>query len=369
MEAPVIRAGTVALFFALGCTGPIEGETDGLRTLSASATTNNDGLATVSFDVDGEDAMLLTVQPDDPNLAYFSKLTDPNGTVVFDAESLWQDSRSVSGGAYPDSVVSLNWPALPGADPLQTGRWTAEIGVVDTDYYYVGGAGVTFDGELKVDGTFASGELDADVIYTGQTGSDPEIVAAIEDAVEYWKDLYAQIGLDLVVEYWDYPDLDSIAKPGYGNAADYVSMADMTPFRAVNVVITEEIENGSGLFGIAGGIPGPLVSTGNSGVAVSSTMHSGPDLRFDDGEIGVLGETLAHETGHFLGLFHPVEATYDLWDSLDDTPECSTENGCIEALGQNLMYPYPICDQSSCWPQDELTDDQGDVANQYTAAR
>jgi len=80
-----------------------------------------------------------------------------------------------------------------------------------------------------------------------------------------------------------------------------------------------------------------------------------------------MGETMAHEGGHYLGLFHPVEFSYDDWDAISDTPECASETDCDETLGTNLMYPYPVCDYyyTSCVKQDQLTDGQTGVWQRY----
>ena len=73
---------------------------------------------------------------------------------------------------------------------------------------------------------------------------------------------------------------------------------------------------------------------------------------------------MAHETGHFLGLFHPVETDYDLFDAIDDTSECSLRTECEDLLGSNLMFPYPVCTFASCVTQDQLTSGQSDVLQQ-----
>ncbi|MBI2374338.1 MAG: hypothetical protein HYV07_10125 [Deltaproteobacteria bacterium] len=77
--------------------------------------------------------------------------------------------------------------------------------------------------------------------------------------------------------------------------------------------------------GIAGGLPGPPGHAGSpsSGVAVAVTAASG--------DSDVLAHVMAHEGGHWLGLFHTSEIT-GTNDQLDDTP-----------VGQSgtthLMYP------------------------------
>ena len=74
---------------------------------------------------------------------------------------------------------------------------------------------------------------------------------------------------------------------------------------------------------------------------------------------------LAHEIGHYMGLYHPVEASYNYWDALEDTVECGTWNACETQLGNNLMFPYPIC-YGACELQTEITSDQMGVLQRYT---
>lgn len=66
---------------------------------------------------------------------------------------------------------------------------------------------------------------------------------------------------------------------------------------------------------ISGGTPGPLRmhGTGASGIAFSSEA-------LDDAEL--LGKVIAHEVGHYLGLFHLSEQAGFVLDPLPDTPEC-----------------------------------------------
>lgn len=68
--------------------------------------------------------------------------------------------------------------------------------------------------------------------------------------------------------------------------------------------------------GVAGGIPGPAFFHGipRSGIAIAMGALG------KDGAL--LGRTLAHEIGHFLGLWHPSEHHGKAFDPIDDTPEC-----------------------------------------------
>lgn len=344
-----------------------EGSEQGLRTLAAGTTSDGSGLAQFSFDVATESSGLLTFVPGEGYRTYVSALYSPSGAIVLDGEAWANSAYSITGGVYLDKVASVNWPVLE-EDVFETGTWVAEVGVTDPDGYFVSGADIAFHAQLKEDGDLFGGTLGADIIYVGSVPDDTEAVLAIEEAVAYWQDIYAGVGITLVPEYWELDGPDFIAPPGDGNAADYVAIANETAFRSVNVIVVQDIDSPiGGLFGIAGGIPGPLVATGNSGVAVSVLTNAGPDLTFSSGDIQLMGETIAHEVGHFIGLHHPVEQTMDSWDALDDTPDCGSQGDCEDVLGGNLMYPYPLCGGSSCQPQNDLTSQQAGVANRYAA--
>ena len=81
-------------------------------------------------------------------------------------------------------------------------------------------------------------------------------------------------------------------------------------------------------------------------MVVSWLEGAGYDGQFNAEEIQMLGETMAHEIGHYMGLYHPVEASYNYWDALEDTEECGTWNACeAQARGKphvpisNLLWP------------------------------
>jgi len=72
------------------------------------------------------------------------------------------------------------------------------------------------------------------------------------------------------------------------------------------------------ILGVAGGIPGPPLTQGSSrsGVAIAIKPIAGAPAGVDT--------TMAHETGHFLGLFHTSEQRLfgpQIHDPLPDTPD------------------------------------------------
>ena len=71
----------------------------------------------------------------------------------------------------------------------------------------------------------------------------------------------------------------------------------------LDVFMVRAIDTGSGSpLGVAGGIPGPP--------GIHGTLNSGVVVAFDPGVVGGsanLGQIIAHEAGHYLGLFHSTE--------------------------------------------------------------
>jgi hypothetical protein len=150
---------------------------------------------------------------------------------------------------------------------------------------------------------------------------------------------------------------------------DLFSQSGVVATKGLSIFFVQQIDDNDGdattfTAGIAGGIPGPgpIVGTVQSGVAVSIASN----------RIGLLsneallrrGRTMAHEVGHYLGLFHTTEqcgsnatqcegfsipiAAFNV-DPIPDTPECPTSfdadrNGqvtadeCLAADGLNLMF-------------------------------
>lgn len=149
------------------------------------------------------------------------------------------------------------------------------------------------------------------------------------------------------------PDIDALR-------ASYYPTDD----RSMVVYLIEDFVDQAGLAGVAAGLPGPngIPGTPASGVVVAIASH-----RQADGSlaINVLGETIAHEAGHQIGLFHTSERDGSNHDLAHDTPMCSLDmdangDGALTADecpdGQNLMFWT-----GSAAPQIELSPQQSDV--------
>ncbi len=139
----------------------------------------------------------------------------------------------------------------------------------------------------------------------------------------------------------------------------------------VNLFFVEDFSNQTYL-GMASGIPGTLGLKGSfNGVLLSLAAHStGSGL-----DEQLLGETAAHETGHFLGLYHTSESNGFEHDPLSDTPECdqasSGASACDAADGSNLMFwaSYSTLDRNNGKVQETLSAQQRFVLRASPLAR
>lgn len=131
---------------------------------------------------------------------------------------------------------------------------------------------------------------------------------------------------------------------------------------AVNLLFISDFSDQSGTLGISAGLPGPTGINGLAGAAVTLSVESHLD---GDGEllISMLGETIAHELGHQMGLFHTTEATGEGFDILSDTSECDVANHpnvsaeeCEALDGRNFMFWT-----SGSFAQDQVTPQQANV--------
>ena len=344
-------------------------DTDGLEHRLATERSRSRGIARFAFDVEeSHESLLLTFNSENPYGAYVDSLTTPDGRVVFDAPALAATSFSLTGAQFGDTLAHLNWPILGTHADLQPGRWVAEVGALDPDFYLTKRVDIEATLTLKTDADLDAGILQVAVIYAGGAEGDPELVSATEAAVDQWMALYESFGITMEVQFetWEGPITDSPT----GRSGDaYLAIKQSLPLGTVPMVVLPDFANWNGVFGISGGIPGPLTPTERSAVAVSGAVNSGPDLVFSDDEIRLYAETMAHEMGHYLGVFHPVEQDWRSWDAIGDTDNCSNENDCIDLFGDNLMFPFPVCGPASCQPQQVLTDGQASVFQRYTGVR
>lgn len=216
--------------------------------------------------------------------------------------------------------------------------------------------------------------LDVNVVIVGDTDiTDDEVAAALNraDAVYAATD---ELGIgEITSTRIDWPDPYVDAEGDETNRLRAASVGE-DPF-AVNLFFVQDF-NEVGTLGIAAGIPGPngVAETAASGVIISVDTHLDGDgiVLLTD----MMGETIAHEVGHQLGLFHTSEAEGDYHDPIADTPECTAaqdSDGDGELLaeecdlvgGRNFMF----WTASESFPQDGVSPTQAAVLRDNVIAR
>lgn len=356
-----------------------EQEVDGLRLLSREAWPAPGGRVPVVFDVSpGESAALITAVVRSDKLGFVHSVSAPGGGTVFEAEPLWDDPRNRSNAAFSANVVVMNWPIdTTAGEALEEGRWSFDVRVDQED------EPVDLTVVLKQDDDFEASTLIVEVVINEALSQNTELMRGVNEAIARWRDdIYAPAGVELQVEMVPSDIPARLPAPGRGEDATYEAIAAGRALDRVSLVVVESLQNSPLVLGVAGGIPGPLTPARNAAVTVSALEAAGRDQRFSEAEIDLFAETMAHEVGHYLGLFHPVELPVigddnaATWDALADTPECEDfSNECIELLGANLMFPSPVCDvggATSCDTfvhQTELSALQVAVAQRYTGVR
>ena len=267
-------------------------------------------------------------------------------------------------------VTAVNLPSRDFDAPLSGSNISMQTSVINT--FGAGAAGVpgktiSYSMLAKSDPDLNSGTLQVNVAFVGGTASDPAVRAAMVQAEEIFRNIYGgQAGIAVNITESEFGGPAVIPDPGTGDAL-FGAISSALPAPAVNVCVGYDLTT-SGLLGMSGGIPGAPLPTVKSCVGVSAINSAGADGVFSAEDVRVLGETLAHEIGHYVGLFHPVEGDFASFDPLTDTPQCSGEANCDAALGTNNMYYSPIlAGDGTLLAQGSFTPQQRGVMNRYAA--
>ncbi|MCK6530741.1 hypothetical protein L6R50_25340 [Myxococcota bacterium] len=257
---------------------------------------------------------------------YLSVVRDASGTSLVDSDGdPYNDPIQVYATESPFTALIPNTPevGLPEGEwtvfPVNTGETgTAELwaqvkrdwegaraGILDVVCYFVSGSGLTAS-QAQTSSSFGTMLSNVESILS-------QASVALGD-----------------VSYRD------VSTSSYSTVSSYDEFHDLLrettdQGRALNLVFVSRFNSEfEGVLGVAGGIPGPAAfhGEGSSGVVIAL---SGTDW-------GTLAVTTAHESAHYLGLFHPVETVAGYYDPLPDTAECTYPcNG--NGITGNLMWP------------------------------
>jgi hypothetical protein len=365
----MIRGIALALLLPLGaCEGqdlPDVSDGPGVVRSYESGRTDGDGLYTVPVAVEGGVSRFMVTGWTD-ELVNVEEVRDPSGRVVVSWLDWYYEDEGLTWAFFEEPVSAINWPVREEDGPLQDGVWEVVLATTDNGEY-LPNIGIEAAVHRVVDDNPAVGKVKVRIVYADGIDADEHVVGSVETAVERWREIWAAKGLTLVERY-DTSALRDDLPFAYSGGTDVQREAAAGGDDELMLVIGELFPDGVETLGVSGGLPGSLEATGFKFVCVSWLAHAGQNALFDDDERNIMGETMAHEIGHFMGLFHPVEGSFDSWDALQDTPRCTAESACGTALGANNMYPYPLCDFRTCQPQGDVSQDQKGVLQRHVGA-
>ena len=382
----LIRSGvTLALLGALACGDAATEEEENNGGANNGPANNGAGadltvgnpMATVmvsgslTMDVpEGATSVIVMVEGGGGALILASKITSPAGEVVYDFENFVETNRTDAA----DAPYLFMLPSNP-AVQLVAGQWEVEF---FTD------AGAPFEASVtaiyNTDGLGTT--LDLNLFFVGLDGLDATTAPehqGFQQILTNVEAIYTAAGIrfgaknyiDVTGDDADkFAVIDSIDGAG-SELRQLFALSGGHPEGALNFFFVRDIGGGDAgfqLLGLAGGVPGPpgVNGTNRSGVAVNMV-----DFGSADATVEII---MAHESGHYLGLYHTTErngAGLDGngilgQDPIGDTANCpdgADANGdkvlsaaeCADHDGRNLMFWSPANDSRA------LSGGQGEI--------
>ena len=248
----------------------------------------------------------LSIFSDNNSLVYFASLTDPDASNLLDNTSTPNIYAQTSGfGALNYGGGSMLVP-YSSSFSAKAGTWSFIAS--NNDRVYLG---------LRTGSTPSSTTISIQPYITGTTWSASDISAALT----VMSNIYSTNGITLTIK-----DTITISESQYSTISSSFSNSTTSALISqgstdtVNLFFVEDQLSGeSAAYGVSGGLPGPTgIASSWSGVLNFLTAHAtGTTLNTQ-----LLGETAAHEMGHWLGLYHTSESTGTSFDPLSDTAEC-----------------------------------------------
>lgn len=323
------------------------------------------GFSIVSQAVSGQNAFIDCQGMVLANVPVPTPVTTPLGATFFDvganppADLTTASLVFFSVGGQQPYTAALTFPntsaglALVEGGGLPGGQWTFNVNDYANEFQGPGGcdAGTqrnTYDvsvvvspgplpttGQLAVDVYLVTDTLDAGSAVT---------TASVQRFASRYASFYANAGVCVsTITFHDVPQW-ALNKYRSVNVDDTTTQDPCSDFRQMftlaesgrsmalfflDDLVATGLPAGDSIIGKDGAIPGNASFNGTiagGSVVLASDLGAtaacsgsfqptscGPD------EVSVIG---AHETGHFLGLFHPTEQRGDSFDSLVDTPSC-----------------------------------------------
>ena len=308
-------------------------------------TNEGDGYLSGSFVVpsDGISFMLATFMDNNSVVAFYS-LSDPDGTNILSSLGTW--------GGY--GFASVLVPQTPNFS-AKAGTWTFKNYANDRVKL-----------SLRTGSTPSAATITVQPYITGTTWSANDIASALS----VMSNIYNTNGITLSLK-----DTITISESQYATVSD--NFTDSTTSALVSqgskdtvnlFFVEDQPSSETALYGVSAGLPGTMgiASSWNGVINYLSAHATGSTLNSQ-----LLGETAAHEMGHWLGLFHTTEANGTSFDPLSDTAQCaiSRDNDndakvypeeCVGYGADNLMFwtAWSTSSQAAGKKQENLSSEQ-----------
>jgi hypothetical protein len=304
-----------------------------------------EGLQSVLMEVRGE-----------KGLYYLTKFKTPAGDLIEGAQYTTRFAREVPG------LVDWLYPNSPTLS-MDAGEYKILLRGETTD-----GSPLSEDIEVRLYAKKQT-ELDTcgvhlDFLVDKNAIDAADFEVALDRAVEWVNNLYAPTGIRVI----DYqitqvnlpnPNFDVESTTVTNQVDDVLRQARASGNARTNslhVMVVRTI-GGSEPAGYAMGLPGPFdADRSNAAVLVSTDAYTDGQGFLD---VEGMASTIAHEMGHYMGLYHTSESSGLQHDPLPDTPTCDQSGVCSSEFEQNIMSAGGGSSRI------KVTDDQAFVIKQH----
>lgn len=254
-----------------------------------------------------------------------------NGNQIWDGDAPNQGNFR---GEWLDDMVPTLVPLSP-LTPLNAGTWSFD--------FWIGGGNpgsVDCGAVIRLDqpGTDANVLVELVFVGMGLSAADAETDTAFQQVLTQFEEEWGTAGLNVDYVYTDFSGDTSrfqvvdVSDDDYSEFNDLLRTANPENSRTLTFFLVEEIANssagGATILGLSAGPPGAaaIPGTSKSGVIVSAVDYADAP--------GDVAKIMAHEGGHFLGLYHTTEKDGSQHDPIADSPQCPASN---DADGNGTM--------------------------------
>lgn len=353
-----------------------------------TATTAEDGTAEISFLLPEGISAFQVIAHTGADTIRVVHLTGPDGRSLWNGENTRDQALSQSWVPQP-SPVTFNFPLL-GSRPLAEGSYRLRYEVENIGDESIVASDISATVLIKKDLTPESGVLLLNVVYSDIIADSKISRDGVEAGLNIAVEILRNAGIESRVNISRRTVFASILPdPELGDPM-YQDFARDLP-AGINLFFGVDADGLSGPrneISLSGANPGPALPSPRSAIVISVSKAAGNDGEFDssssdstverDSEIRYIGEAIAHETLHYLGLRDTVTFDGNLAVSSDllDSEKCPTVETCQENLGasENIMFPYPLRDDESddvarFFPRDRVSTQQRLLAHRHLSVR